>query len=288
MKNIYIAIIAFFVLITGATAQSGIGFRAGLNYSNISSKLSEGTDKSVLGDRSFSSGFLIGMTGRYMFNDYIGISSELIYNQKGTKTTYDGSSYFLIREKDGNKKLLAGSRREVTDVTNAYFDLPVNVVGRFGPLEVHVGAYVSVLLSSKSRGEITFKKENSVTEIKLSQEYNYFKDKNFTASDLDKSTLDVLDAGTLYKIPKPMGAYYFFDKGSKSLYKGLDYGLHAALKLYFNRSLFIGVDATYGLADVMRDDQYISPKSLNSDKSPVYIKSFDRNISLQASLGFTF
>lgn len=103
------------------------GIKGGLNMSNLYSSKAD--------DQNTRLGFNLGVFGRTMPEDPIGLQVELLYTTKGAHTTYHG--FFGLVDQD-------------VDFNLNYLELPVLVSFRLGSvLELQAGGYAAYLLSSK-------------------------------------------------------------------------------------------------------------------------------------------
>ncbi|HEX2617081.1 MAG TPA: porin family protein [Flavobacteriales bacterium] len=116
-------------LSTAAQAQGpAIGIKGGLNVSNL--HVDEANDENS------RIGFNVGVFGRTMPEEPIGLQVELLYSSKGTHTTYSG--VFGIVDQD-------------VDFNLNYLELPVLIGFRLGQmLEIQAGGYAGYLLSAKA------------------------------------------------------------------------------------------------------------------------------------------
>jgi len=89
-------------------------------------------------------------------------------------------------------------------------------------------------------------------------------------------------------LPRTLQAYYDYPNGADTgLFNRLDFGIHASANVFINRSLFVGLRFNYGLTDITNDDVDRSLGEINGSDL-ILRDDFDRNISLQASIGFSF
>jgi hypothetical protein len=122
------------ILLTGILASASLsaraqeisgGIKGGLTMSNLY------IDVDGLDDENARFGFHAGLFSQIMFSETFGMQPEMLYITKGTKATYEG----LISQ--------------TIDFNLNYIDLPVFLVLRpVEILEIHVGAYVGLLLNS--------------------------------------------------------------------------------------------------------------------------------------------
>jgi lipocalin len=64
--------------------------------------------------------------------------------------------------------------------------------------------------------------------------------------------------------------------------------VQGGLSFYLNQGLFVSFKGYYGLSDITRNEADYSVLELNDDQSLIFKSDDDRNITLQASVGFHF
>src|SRR5690606_9992993 len=114
----------------------GIGFRAGLTSSRLNGPLEQ--DVNGLDAEQYKSGigFHIGLLVNFKFTDLVGVRTELMYSQRGTKQLYEGESYFIAGLHQQQSQILNGHRNQALTVTNSYLDIPLLPYYKFGALEI--------------------------------------------------------------------------------------------------------------------------------------------------------
>ena len=280
--------IAFLLCQSFAIAQGEFsgGFKAGLNFSNFDGPVEEGE---VL---DFNTGFHIGATFAYSVTDLFGFKAELMYSQKGSQTSYEGPSYFTFYREGTTVPIFAtGNRRSDISVANSYIDIPVLVYYKVGKLELEAGINAAVLVGSSGSGGITFSGTtiagSPVQEFTTSVDYAYYSDERAAAAILgaEPITLNTLPA----LLPTTINAYYEAADNDSNKYRTLDFGINAGLAFFLNKGLYLGVRANYGLTDVTNTDQDLSLAKLGPGNVTYETREDeDRNISIQASVGFRF
>lgn len=268
------------------------GFKAGMNFATIDGPLELGNNEQELESFSYTSGFHVGVNFNLNLTDYFGLRGEIIYGQKGAEYDFSGQSFMPFYRVDEMGSLIAsGSRNTRLSITNTYLDLPVSAFIRFGRLELSGGLSLGVLVSSRAVGEIVFNgvspQGENVNNVVFIVDGSYF----------DTDAFDVNDAGTAEEIridgrrvllPESIGAYYDNPNPDKSLFNTLDASVQGGLSFYLNQGLFLSFKGYYGISDISRNEADYSVMELNNDQSLIFKSDDDRNITLQASVGFHF
>ena len=277
---------------TGVFAQDfGFGFKAGLNFNTFKGDAEKDDAGNTVEEFTSNTGFHVGATFAWEATDLMGLRGELLFSQKGSRRSFDGSSYYFFYNQNGEQINIAGTRRMDLNVSNSYFDLPV--MGYVKPvkwLEIYAGGSIGVLISSTAFGELTY---NGVTSTgapieKISHEldFNYFSDKPRAVTPANPPTT-VKIGGENVTYPQIAGAYFEFQEDPGNLYRILDAGILAGLSIYFNKGLYVSGRVSYGLLDVTRSKADASLVKLDNG-SFITRDDNDRNFSLQASVGFSF
>jgi len=283
--------ILLFFLLAGLTVQAqdfSAGFRAGLNFSTLNGPTETAADGSSLEDYSLSSGFHVGGMVSVKFNDAFALRGELLYSQKGVDYDYAGSSFWVFETTQNNQQVFAnGDRSTILSITNSYIEVPVLAVGRFGRVEVSGGASVGFLVSSRASGELTFsgatRAGSTVDPFTIALDFNYLQGRT-DAQDVEIRNI----GGKQVEIPKTLNAYYEFLDEDENLFNTLDFSLVGGVAFFLNQGLFLGVRANYGLVDVTKTERDFSRMSLDEDDNYIPQEDVDRNLVLQASVGFAF
>lgn len=267
------------------------GFKTGLNFSKFDGPLATDANGNDLESYTASTGFHVGAIINLKMTDYFGFRSELLYSQKGSNYTYSGPSYLRLYNSTAGKSVeLSATRNTTISVTNSHIDIPVLAYLRFGKLEIAGGVNAAVLLGSVATGEVAFTNVKTgvgqnLADITITYDANYLKDAYQISDFIDPTELTVVN--TQYLVPSVIGAYYDANNKDEKLYNRIDFGLNAQLAFYLNQGLFVGARLNYGLTDVTNQEQDIDYNSL--DNGQVRLRDdFDRNLSLQASIGFSF
>jgi len=295
MKRLVLAllIISCFSLqnIIGQAQTLTYGFKTGLSLSKIDgpSEMSGGTELEV---NDNANGFFVGALFRYWFTDLVGVKWELLYSQKGTDYSFNGAGYQILPTQTGSTLNINGNQRINLNISNAYFDIPVLLYGKFGKFEVEGGVNIGFLIASTATGELAFNNGTSQTgspvdDFIATLDYKYRKDNpgevDFT---LGATTINV--DGTPNEIPRILQAYYQFPTDRGSYFNVIDIGLNAGAYYYWNQGLFLGARFNYGLTDVTKDGYDVSKVALDGSQNFIPRTDKDRNISLQFSIGFSF
>ena len=281
MQKILILCASLTLLALPLTAQefSG-GFKAGLNFSNFNGE--------TLPNETYSwnTGFHIAATFFYSITDLFGLKGELMYSQKGVKYNYEGPSYFAFYNNNGARQILTGTRRTDISIANSYMDIPVLAYFRLGRVELEAGINGSFLIGSRGSGGITFE-GSGVERFTTSAEFGFLTDDTATPT-LDPSGKFVLIQGAQYIQPERIGAYYESADDKARRFNRFDVGLNAGASFFLNSGLYVGIRANYGLLDVTNAKQDIDPTVEGPNETFVTRDDEDKNISLQASVGFRF
>lgn len=275
------------LFVQGLIAQDfSYGFKAGLNFSTFSGDIETNTSGEEIETFKLSRGFHFGPIFNFKLTDVLGLRAEILYSQKGLDYAFEGQSYWIFHPTNGDDIYhIGGTRKTRMFVSNGYLDIPILAVARFGRVEVSLGANVAFLLSSKSIGEVTYSSSN-IDPFTVSLDYNFRKD-DVTSTPGDDSQI-VSVSGKNIPLPKSVGAYYSSLGMDDKLYNSFDVGLNAGVSFYLSKGLFLGFRLNYGLLDTTKETQDISFKNLSINDSFIKKNDVDKNISLQASVGFSF
>jgi hypothetical protein len=278
--------------LTSITAQElSFGFKAGLNFSHFDTDDIEQAAEMDLESFQQNSGFHLGVVVSNKITDAFGVRGEFLFSQKGGRYEFEGDSYMRLLSFTGEDRLIRqGFRSMNLNISNAYIDIPLMVyVKPIKWLELTAGANVGVLISSTGAGELIFREQGQVEgdEFRgISLDYRFFSDEvgEFIEGDRELRMIN----GTSFEIPKNLQAYFEYPAGAETgLFNRLDFGLHAAANVFINRSLFVGLRFNYGLSDVTNEEVDRALGEINGSDF-ILRDDFDRNISLQASIGFSF
>lgn len=286
-------VLAFFLAMgfTSVQAQEvSAAFKAGLNFSRLAGPFETNESGMELEKSSFSTGFHIAGGINVRFTDLFGMRAELMYSQKGADYTFDGDSYWIFYPTEESTIHSTGNRSTVLTITNSYLDLPVIGYIRSGRVEVSAGASIGVLVASRGQGEVVYSGQTvggeEVDPFTVALDFNYSKDGR-QVLDIGETESRLIE-GKSVDIPKNVGANYAVFGPEENLFNALDIGLVAGAAFFLNDGLYVGLRVNYGLSDVTDEKKDISKVSLDENREFVFRDDFDRNVSLQASVGFSF
>lgn len=266
------------------------GFKAGLNFSTLSGDAETDNSNEKVEDYGFNTGFHIGAAFNLKLTDNFGFRAELLFNQKGTDYSFDGQSYWIFGPTSNSPIIGIGTRITDLKISNTYIDLPLMAYAKMGRVEISGGVNAAVMISSRGTGETTFNGQtlngSTIGLFTVTLDHNYFRDKGGEAkTDITKK---VAIGGSQIDIPSSIGAYYLQDSGDENLFQRLDFGLVGGIGFYLNRGLYLGFRANYGLPDVTKTATDISKVRLDTQQTFVTRDDKDQNLSLHASIGFSF
>jgi hypothetical protein len=292
MQLKFTSVLLLCFLSIGLQAQIRYGFKTGLNFSHFSGPSeTDDTGKSLETYKNLT-GFHIGMTFSYKFVDHFGIRAEVLYSKKGSQYTFDGPSYRTFRY-DGGSIATTGHSKYLLKINNVYLDIPVLAYARFGDFEISGGVYGSLLVQSLGEGSLKYDNaktaaplNNPVLPVELNLSYNYRRDDPGLGIGTDKVIVKV-DAKNI-EMPKTLGAYYDFPNSKNKTFNNLDYGLMGGIAYYLSSSLYASVRVQYGLADLTNNKADASKTKLDSNGGYRFLNDKDRNVMIQASVGFSF
>ena len=286
-QKVILLIVCSFSLMASHAQEFSAGFRAGLNFSTFNAPSETNADGGELESYSLGSGFHVGGMANIRFTDQFSLRGELLYSQKGTDYNYAGQSFWIFPTVDGDRLIATGDRSTILSITNSYIDIPIMAVGRFGRIEISGGFTTGFLVSSRGSGELTFSGTTDngsiVNPFIIPLDFNYFQDRE----DVGETELREI-AGKTVEIPKTLGAYYEELENSERLFQTLDLGLIGGVAFFINQGLFLGMRVNYGLADITKTNRDFSRLSLDEDNNYIPLNDTDRNLVLQASVGFSF
>lgn len=271
-----------------AEAQLTYGFRAGLSYSKFLGDYETNAMGEELEEYRFASGFHIGMALNYAVTDLFGFRGELIFTQRGTEYRYEGESFYFLAHGTQDQRIITGTRTMDINVSTAILEMPLIAYFRAGALEISGGVNLSVLMAATGGGILDFERmspSGNDEPFRVILTHNYIKDRALGAGILNMPVR--VDGATILTADRT-GAYYNFAEKNGNLYNTLDIGLTGGLSFYLNEGLYLGARVIYGLLDV-DDNQYdISYRSLDASNNFNYRSDKNRNLTIQASIGFLF
>lgn len=103
------------------------GFKAGLNYGTIRlGNVETNADGVELESVRGNTGFFIGAIVSYGITDRIGVTADILYNQKGGRYLFEGEGYAIFTSAETeNRYLFRGQKRENLNITHSFIDIPV-------------------------------------------------------------------------------------------------------------------------------------------------------------------
>ena len=278
--------------VTALSAQSfSGGFKAGLNFSTLTGgELETDNSNSEVEEFGFNTGFHIGAAFNLNLTDNFGFRAEFLFNQKGTDYSFDGPSYWIFGPATSNPVIGVGTRVTDLKVSNTYLDLPLMAYVKLGRVELSGGVNAAVMISSRGTGESTFNGQtlngSTIGLFTVNLNHNYFSD---AAGEAKSDIMEQVSiGGSQIEIPSSIGAYYFRPEGDNNLFDRLDFGLVAGVGFFLNRGLYLGFRANWGIPDVTETAADISNVRLDTQQTFVTRDDKDKNLSLQASIGFSF
>ena len=302
MKLKYTLTLLFATLLFSLNAQIRYGFKTGLNFANISGPSETDANGKELETWSNVTGFHIGATFAYGFTDNYSVRTEVLYSKRGAKYIYDGASYRVFPF-ETSPALTYGNSRYLVNINNSHIDIPLSFVGRWGDFEISAGGYVGFLIGSVGDGSLIYNNattyplgnpvtnaENGNRDLVFNINHNYRKDEPRGAEDGQVVVVKVDSRN--FEMPKTLGAYYDYPEDKGNLYNALDYGLVGGISYYLSSSLYISARLQYGLADITNNDADLSKSEIDASlplkDALIYRNDTDKNIVIQASVGFSF
>lgn len=280
----------FGATILSAQSFSG-GFKAGLNFSTLyGGEIETDNSGSEVEEFGFNTGFHIGAAFNLKLTDNFGFRAEFLFNQKGTDYSFDGPSYWIFGPATNSPVIGVGTRVTDLKISNTYLDIPLMAYVQLGRVELSGGLNAAVMISSRGTGESTFNGQtlngSTIGLFTVNLNHNYYSD------DPGQAKSDIMEqvsiGGSTIEIPSSIGAYYFRSETEENLFDRLDFGVVAGIGFFLNRGLYLGFRANWGLPDVTESAADISNVRLDTQQTFVTRDDKDKNLSLQASIGFSF
>lgn len=290
IQHLIMAVLFTAFMGTFANAQMNYGFRAGLNFANFTSEAETDDAGNAVESWQSYTGFHLGVTLGYSFSDRFSVRSELGYNKRGSKYSFDGQMYRIFKTSTVAVPTFGTGLMQLV-VTNTYLDIPLLAVGRFGDFEIFGGPYAGILFQTVADGSLRYEgftqpQNQSTGEVRFNLQNNYRRDNIGEAVDAS-TTESVRLNGVAVAFPKVLGAYYDYpgDQNPEPLYKTLDYGLIGGVSYYVSSALYLSARVQYGLSDITRKESDLQRASL-IDGQQVFRDDDDRNFAIQVSVGF--
>lgn len=265
------------------------GFKVGLNFSRFEGPSAMDGQGNNLESNDYATGFHVGAIINYRITDLFGVRAELQYSQKGSEYIFDGPSYLRLFTQEADPVISFGNRREVITFSNSYIDVPLMAYLRFGRIEVSAGANAAFMVGSSGQGELTFsgisQGGQNVDPIIMTIDGNYLRDEAIPRGfgSITTRRIDNRDVA----VPEIINAYYDGNMVDEILFNRFDLGLNGGVSIYINNGLNLGFRINYGLTDLTRMEQDVDLAELNNGNL-ILNDDQDRNVSLQASVGFSF
>jgi Outer membrane protein beta-barrel domain len=277
---------------SGAYAQDfSFGIKAGMNLSTFKGDAETDDAGNTAENYDNAPGFHVGATFSWEATELMGLRGEFVFSQEGGDRTFNGPSYYILGPASDTPIYATGSRKVEHNVTNSYLNLPV--MGYIRPLpwlEIQAGAKVGFLISSTGFGDITFEgtaSNGSPISLQHELDVRYFSDKPGQATFSDPpSTVQV--GGEKIPYPQTAGAYFEFAEDRGNLYKFMELSALAGISVYLNKGLYVSLRANYGITDLTKTKADVSQVKLDEDKQFISRNDKDTNVTLQASVGFSF
>jgi hypothetical protein len=275
------------------------GFRAGMTIANMMTDSFEFDADGNQLERFRSSGKIsVGATVAVPFNDYIGMTGEVLFSQKGARYRFEGeNSYLILQPTDpssSSAQYFQGHKRIVSiNITNNYVEVPIlfYVQPIKNRLQLDFGPSISFNASSRALGILKYgiiddDNPNPEDFLEIGMDHRYFRDE---AGAVASETLKEgrLDQTTIL-YPASIGGYYFFNEKNKPKFSVLDFGLNFGASLYFTEGLRIGGRFYYGLTDVTNNEYDVSQTALDANRNFIPRDDFDRNIGIQLFVALQF
>ncbi len=272
------------------------GFKVGLNFSTLLADSEVDAAGNDLESFKYNSGFHVGASVIYRFTDLVGVKGEFLFNQKGVKYAYEGTSFQIFTDNEGTRILSPeGNRKFFLETVNSYIDIPLTAYYKIGgKLEVYGGIDIGFLVGSSGVGEYTYTSDNipgfpGIDEV-FELDFRYYSDNTAAETVIDANTevITLMSNNRNITIPERLGAYYLdYPEKDGSFYNVLDFGLTGGLAYYINSGLFLSFTANYGLVDVTNNFYDISRTETNGTEH-ISRSDKDTNLSFQTSIGFSF
>ena len=275
-----IALLAACLFCVSINAQNSFGFRTGMNYNtNLTDNLEDGEAF------DYTSGFHIGFSFSRNFTDIWGARAEFLYNQKGTRNSFNGASYLTLER--GDRRIThTGMRTTEITVTNSHIDFPITVFGRIANwIEVSAGVAPSLLVYSRGRGDLSFSSDALNSDVSLTLDHNYYSDRVGEVGE-EAETITVKERATAndLTVPSSVGAFYFSEEGNDvNPYNFFTLDAVAGINIFVNRGLYISARVQYGLLDSTKNSADFSQAEQNVTRDDK-----DNSLIFQGSVGFNF
>ena len=288
IRSISIALFLFWALMLPAQQISG-GFKAGLNFSTFRGPVEMDDNGRDLETFKTNTGFHIGAAFRLAVTEYFGLRAELLYSQKGGVYSYEGPSFWTFTN-TSNPVYTVGNRVTTIKINNSYMELPLMAYVRVGRIELSGGINAALLLGSRGIGDLTYsggttQSGANIETFTLALDYGYLRDVFGQFNTFEHHMLEV--GNTTLEVPKNIGAYFEGVDNDENLFRRTDLGLNAGIAFFLNKGLYLGFRANFGLSDLTKTEQDFSRFKLDAENNLILREDKDKNLSFQASIGFS-
>lgn len=275
--------------------EFGSAFRVGLNFSKFIGPSETGVNGDLEEFTSYT-GFHVAGGMVFKLLDNYGVKAEVMFSQIGGRYKYEGESFRIYQAPYATETVRStGTRTTTLRITNAYIQLPVVGYAKLGKLEFQLGASLGFLVSSRGAGTLRYEGFDvngvEVGPYAISLEHNYLKDGILNEDALLNPNLPKIEPflvnGEIITLPTTLSAYDNFSEKDGKFYNTVDVGLIAGVSYYLNKGLFVGFRVNYGLLDATNNFYDVSRKESNG-LDPISRSDKDTNLSLEASIGFSF
>lgn len=277
------------------------GIRGGLNYSQFLGPQNNTADyKETF---SLNNGIHFGVTLAYHLTDNFGFRTEIAYNQIGTRYKFESEDAPYVFRYGLEREVRRGRMIRELDINNSYIHVPFMVFYKpHRKIELYGGFYTQFLVLPTAGGSIDFTDLNpsgSLEDGDLKNysfyqaiEANYYSDEPRQSKSNQSLIVALTVDGDIQRVTmsRAVSGYYELDADEKaaSKFNWFDAGLEGGFSVFVNRALYIGITGMYGLTDVTNNKADVDYFEVNEFNKYIFRSDFDRNFSLQASIGFKF
>ncbi len=277
------------------------GIRGGLSFSQLLGPQINNADYSEA--YSLNNGIHFGVTLAYHLTDNFGFRTEVAYNQIGTRYVFESDNAPYVFRFALDREVRRGAIIRELDINNAYIHVPIMTF--FKPhkkIELYGGIYTQFLVLPTAGGSIDFTDLNPTGNIEdgdlknfsffQTVEANYYSDQPRQSTSTQGLTVSLLIDNEIERINMARGVGGYFELDADEVlatkYNWFDAGLEGGFSYFVNGSLYFSLTAMYGLIDVTNDPADVDFFELNEFNKAVFRDDYDRNFSLQLSMGFKF
>ncbi len=298
MNRLTLLTIIFIGLFVNETMaqEYGTAFRVGLNFSKFKAPSETGANGD-LEDFSTYTGFHVAGGVVFKLLENYGLKAEIMFSQNGGRYRYEGESFQIYQAPFTAEPVRSTGKRTTTlRITNSYIELPITGYAKLGKFEFQLGASLGFLVNSNGVGTLRYEGTSDmdggiIEPYAISLDHNYLKNGKLSLEDLQNPELeklaDFMVDGQSVSLPTTLRAYDTFATKDGKFYNTVDVGLIGGASFYLSKGLFVGVMVNYGLLDTTNDFYDISKKE-SDGLTPISRSDKDTNLSLRASIGFSF